>query len=71
MNERFLNAFRPQNFHIGPFALSAKNIPWKKTEYRRFNPETEKAIDDVLQGHNLRGPFHCVEELFQDLDAEA
>lgn len=40
------------------------------TVHLPYNQETQAAIEDVLQGRNLRGPFHSVEALFQDLDAD-
>lgn len=40
------------------------------TAHIPYNQETQAAIEDVLQGRNLRGPFHSVEALFEDLDAD-
>lgn len=34
------------------------------------NEETLQAMEDVMLGRNLVGPFYTVEELFEDLDAD-
>ena len=43
-----------------PFEISL-NVP---------NSETRKAIDDTKNRKNLSRPFHSVEELMEDLDAD-
>ncbi len=32
------------------------------------NAETQRAIDDALNGNEFHGPFYSVEELMKDLD---
>ena len=41
-----------------------------EVELDYINEETLKAIKDVREGVNLRGPFFSVEELMEDSDAE-
>ena len=35
-----------------------------------WNEETLRTIREARQGMNLRGPFHSVEELIEDLEAK-
>lgn len=34
------------------------------------NEETLQAIDEANRGVNIHGPYHSVEELFEDLDSD-
>ena len=55
-----VNMFLRQSIEFGgiPFVI------------RRYNEETEQAIQNVENGENLVGPFNSVEELWEDLNAD-
>ena len=57
-----INVFLRQLVRVNgiPFEIKA-DVP---------NAETLAAIEDVENGRNLHGPFHSVEELMEDLNAE-
>lgn len=75
MMQRSVGVSHGANFHPGPFAQSSRPESSRPEssrpgEYRMFNKETEEAIDDVLNGRNLHGPFYTVEDLFDWLNAD-
>lgn len=69
MVEHTTNSISPNN-RVGFPGKSTWATPSTQTEPRRYNQETEQAIDDVLNGRNLCGPFYTVEELFDWLNAD-
>lgn len=49
-------------------AVWQQGIPFTIT--RLPNAETLEAMQNVLRGENLVGPFHSVDELFEDLERD-
>lgn len=57
--------------HVGKKHAAPKGrkvLAISPTVHLPYNQETQEAIEDVLHGRNLRGPFYSVDELFQDLE---
>lgn len=50
-------------------AVRINGIPFEM-KLERPNAETIEAIDDVINGRNLMGPFNSVEEMMEVLNAE-
>lgn len=69
MVEHTTNSISPNN-RVGFPGKSTRATPSAQTEPRRYNQETEQAIDDVLNGRNLCGPFYTVEEFMRSLELD-
>ncbi len=50
-------------------AVREQALPFR-LERLQPNDETRRALDEVMRGENLSRPFHSVEELIADLNAD-